>query len=342
MANSFKPLHGDQTLEMLTGLFQASLMMPKQLTAKKDSLPLTIISGFLGAGKTTLVNRLLSGDHGRRLAILVNDFGSINIDYELIRLRSADTISLSNGCACCTVAGDLTRTLVTLVEREDPPDAIVLEASGIADPRGIAQIALANPVLSLEGILSLVDAGTFLDLMADPAVSPIVEAQLTAADFIVLNKLDLLSEAKNAVFDRVRKLAPKRPILEAEHSNVSAEVVLGISTQRSGILTCSIEQSHAKAFRSWSGSWNVVFDRGRLSSALLRLPESVIRAKGYFCCASDQTPRYVYQKVGRRSSLCPEPSAGTQDCVSRFVAISPAVKFSADQISALFADCMAD
>lgn len=342
MANPFKPLRGDQTLEMLAGLFEASLTMPKQFTRKKDSLPLTIISGFLGAGKTTLVNRLLSDDHGRRLAILVNDFGSINIDYELVRSRSTDTINLANGCACCTIAGDLTRTLVTLVEREEPPDAIVLEASGIADPRGIAQIALANPILSLEGILSIVDAGTFLDLMADPAVSPIVEAQLTAADFIVLNKRDLLGEAKNAVFDRLRKLAPERPILEAEHSDVSAEIVLGISSRRSGVLTCSIEQSHAKAFRSWSGSWDAVFDRGRLSSALSRLPESVIRAKGYFCCAGDQTPRYVYQKVGRRSSFCPEPSIDTQGCVSRFVAISLAAEFSAGRISALFADCMVD
>ncbi|MBA3508391.1 MAG: GTP-binding protein, partial [Betaproteobacteria bacterium] len=128
--------------------------MPPVQRAAPGSLPLTVIGGFLGAGKTTLLNHLLGAPHGRRLAVLVNDFGPINIDAALIRSRSEDTISLANGCACCSVAGDLTRALIELAQRDEPPDAIVLEASGLADPHGIAQVALANPALRLDGVLT--------------------------------------------------------------------------------------------------------------------------------------------------------------------------------------------
>ena len=107
-----------------------------------------------------------------RLAVLVNDFGRINIDAELIRSRSENAISLTNGCACCTVAGDLTKALLRLVQDPEPPEAIVLEASGLADPRGIAQVALANPALRLDGVLTVVDAETLLYRLDDPRPRP--------------------------------------------------------------------------------------------------------------------------------------------------------------------------
>jgi len=159
----------DEAWQMLSGFIQAAQMIPQAQRAAEGSLPLTVIGGFLGAGKTTLVNRLLSGDHGLRIAVLVNDFGRINIDAALIRSRTEDTISLANGCACCTIAGDLTKTLIGLAARKDPPEAIVLEASGLADPVGIAQVALANPALRLDGILAVVDAEAALRWAADPA-----------------------------------------------------------------------------------------------------------------------------------------------------------------------------
>src|SRR5665213_3036640 len=129
------PAAASAAWQMLGGILEAARIVPSVQRAAPGSLPLTVIGGFLGAGKTTLLTHLLRGDHGRRIAVLVNDFGAINIDAELVRSRTADTISLANGCACCSVAGDLTRALVALAQREDPPDAIVLEASGLADPR---------------------------------------------------------------------------------------------------------------------------------------------------------------------------------------------------------------
>src|SRR4051812_48870754 len=181
--------------QMLSGVLQAAQMIPQSQRAAAGSLPLTVIGGFLGAGKTTLLNNLLTQPHGRKIAVLVNDFGRINIDAALIRSRTEDMISLANGCACCSLAGDLTRTLIELAQREEPPDAIVLEASGLADPRGIAQVALANPALRLDGVLAVVDAETLAERAEDPAGGATFGAQLSAADLVVLNKLDLLDES---------------------------------------------------------------------------------------------------------------------------------------------------
>jgi G3E family GTPase len=326
--------------QMLSGFFQAAKVIPDTQRAAAGSLPLTVISGFLGAGKTTLLNRLLTQPHGRRIAVLVNDFGRINIDAELIRSRTEDTIDLANGCACCSVAGDLARTIVELAQREVPPDAIVIEASGLADPRGIVQVALANPALRLDGIVALVDAETVLQQSKDAACATTLLAQVDAADLIVLNKRDLVTgEQANAARAWLARRAPGRPLLDAVQGDVPVDVVLGIDGRHA---SCDpVAPDHASAFESMSVACEHRLDRARLREWLDHLPEGVIRAKGIVWIADDDARRTVYQRVGRRWSLAPLDAWPDEPRFSRLVLIARKGTIDRDAVAQRLHGCVA-
>ena len=157
-------------------------------------LPLTVIGGFLGAGKTTLLNRWLRHAGGQRLAVLVNDFGALNIDAALVAANSGDPVALvelSNGCVCCQIGDDLSGALIRVLESPERFDAVVIEASGVSDPWRIAQLGRADPGLALDGVIVLVDASVAPAQWRDPLLTDTVERQLRAADLIVVNKVDL-------------------------------------------------------------------------------------------------------------------------------------------------------
>ena len=130
-------------------------------------VPLTIIGGFLGSGKTTLLNRILSQPQGRRFAVIVNDFGDIAIDEDLIASHDGQTIALANGCVCCTIGDNFLRTLLDTLKRDPQPDHIVVEASGVADPARIAEIAAIEKDLTLDGVIILADAAGLERQVAD-------------------------------------------------------------------------------------------------------------------------------------------------------------------------------
>ena len=332
----------DQVWDMLSGFIQAAQMIPLTQRAVDGSLPLTVIGGFLGAGKTTLVNRLLSGDHGVRIAVLVNDFGRINIDAALIRSRTADTISLANGCACCTIAGDLTKTLIGIVSREDPPDAIVLEASGLADPLGIAQVALANPALRLDGMLAVVDAETAVRVAADPACAATFASQIAAADLVILNKTDLVdSAALERAHALMGELAPGKPVIRTSEADVSAEIVLGIRSERVLPEGPVIVNDHAAGFGSWSGSVDGVLDAQKIRAMLRELPAGILRAKGILRLSDAPDRRTVFQQVGPRHSFATEDAAADSR-TSSLVVIGPAGSLDATALSRQFQACRVD
>lgn len=325
---------------MLSGFLQATRVVPEVQRAAPGSLPLTVIGGFLGAGKTTLVNRLLAESHGRRLAVLVNDFGRINIDAALIRSRTQDTIELANGCACCSVAGDLARTLVELAQREEPPDAIVIEASGLADPRGIVQVALANPALRLDGVVALADAEALLGQAADPACARTLLGQIDAADVIVLNKRDLVSAATAAeVRAWLEARAPGRPVIDAVEAAVPVEVVLGIESERAP--GGPVDADHADAFESASIAVDCPLDRMKLRECLRRLPEGIVRAKGILWMADDADRRTAYQRVGRRWSLTPLGDWHGEPRLSRLVVIGRKGTFDGRAVARALQECSA-
>ena len=157
-----------------------------------------MIGGFLGAGKTTLLNRWLRDAGGQRLAVLVNDFGALNIDAELIAANTGETIALSNGCVCCQIGDDLSGALIQVLEAPERFDAVVIEASGVSDPWRIAQLGRADPGLALDGVIVLVDASVARAQWRDPLLTDTVERQLKAADLIVVNKTELVDDGERA------------------------------------------------------------------------------------------------------------------------------------------------
>ena len=190
--------------------------------------PVTVLTGYLGAGKTTLLNRILSEDHGRRYAVIVNEFGEIGIDNDLIASADEELFEMNNGCICCTVRGDLIRTVHGLLAKGGDFDAIVVETTGLADPGPIAQTFFVDGYLKtrtkLDSVTTVVDARHILLRLAD---SREAAEQIAFADQIVLNKTDLVSEQDlREVEMRLRKLNPLAPIHRAQRSNVPLEAIL--------------------------------------------------------------------------------------------------------------------
>ena len=191
-------------------------------------IPVTVIGGYLGAGKTTCLNGLLAADHGLRLAVLVNDFGAVNIDAGLIAAHDGDTVALTNGCVCCAIADDLGAALQAQVERDPPPDRIVVEASGVADPARVLRHAGHWPGCRPGGTAVLADAATLRGRANDKFVGALVVQQMRAADLLVLNKLDLLAAEEHAALRGwVQAQAGPADIVETRFARVDPARLFG-------------------------------------------------------------------------------------------------------------------
>jgi G3E family GTPase len=192
-------------------------------------IPVTVLTGYLGAGKTTLLNRILSEDHGRRYAVIVNEFGEIGIDNDLILNTDEELFEMNNGCICCTVRGDLIRTLHGLLAKGGHFDAIIVETTGLADPGPVAQTFFVDHFLQartvLDSVTTVVDAKHIFLRLADSREA--VE-QIAFADQIVLNKSELVSEQELRETEaRLRKMNPLAPIHRAQRCNVALDKVIG-------------------------------------------------------------------------------------------------------------------
>ena len=193
-------------------------------------IPVTVLTGFLGAGKTTLVNRILSENHGKRIAVIENEFGEVGVDHELVIGADEEIFETSNGCICCTVRGDLIRILGQLRKRRDRFDSVLIETTGLADPGPVAQTFFIDEELkehyTLDAIVTLVDARHIEQELQNSAIA--VE-QIAFADVILLNKIDLVDAASLARIERrVRGISATAAVIHSRNADVPLERVLSL------------------------------------------------------------------------------------------------------------------
>ncbi len=293
-------------------------------------IQLTVIGGFLGAGKTTLLNQLLRDAGDRRLAVLVNDFGAINIDAELVQSREGRMVSLKNGCICCGVAGDFIGELALLRDGPDPPAHVVVEASGVGDPGQI--VVLGDlPGYRKDAAVVVADAETVRAQAADETTGHLVRTQLRAADLLVLNKTDLVGTEQLAQTRAWLRdvIGPSTAIVEAAFGRVPIDVVLGVRTLASPEREVRAHDHaghdhadhHNPSFETWSWQGDAAIHGAGLVEALKQLPAGIVRAKGLLHLREDPASRYVLQVVGRRFSVQPDRPWRDESPASKLVVI---------------------
>ncbi|MSO68604.1 MAG: GTP-binding protein [Pseudolabrys sp.] len=192
-------------------------------------IPVTVLTGYLGAGKTTLLNRILSEPHGKKYAVIVNEFGEIGIDNELVVNADEEVFEMNNGCICCTVRGDLVRIIDGLMRRKGKFDAIIVETTGLADPAPVAQTFFMDEAVGaktkLDAVITVADARWLKDRLKD---APEAKNQIAFADVILLNKTDLVSEAELAEIEaRIRGINPYARLHRTQRANIALDEVLG-------------------------------------------------------------------------------------------------------------------
>ncbi len=331
--------------------------MPEKSTSVSNrGVPVTILTGFLGAGKTTLLNRILSGNHGLRIAVLVNDFGSINIDADLVVgvESGGDIVSLANGCVCCNIRDDLLLAVQQVIERPEQPECIVLEASGVAEPSGIAVTftdAKLRDRIRLDSIVCVVDAA---QIFAVPELMDLKLRQIAFADMLILNKVDLVSRDEVA---RIRAWLDEHfhryRLVEAMRGEVPLEILLSCGRFDPNQLDNSLRhhrhecedehcnhEDHAKAFSTWSFETDQPFLLDALRLTAKKLSPSIYRCKGIVYSIDAPRQIAVLQVVGKRVDISLGEAWCQRSPQSQIVAIGAYGMVDAKVLHEQFSGCL--
>ena len=263
----------------------------------------TVIGGYLGAGKTTLLNHLLANSDGKRIGLLINDFGEINIDGDLIASKTDSQINLTNGCVCCTLVDGYHVAIDQLSEVEPALEQIVVEASGVADVQNLAQYG-HGPNMQLDAVLVVADAETIQARAKDKYVAGTIQRQLKAADLIILNKADLVSESQlTVVLDWLQQDFPDARVFSTSRAQVPLPLLVGIrDVERPPVLA---DYAHAH-YATWHFKHDQPVTRATVNDFLTGLDASVLRAKGFARLHDGST--VSIQVVGRRSEIESTPA----------------------------------
>ena len=266
-------------------------------------IPLTIISGFLGTGKTSLLTHLLTQagpENGRRrITAMVNDFGALNIDAELIAAKHGNQISLANGCVCCSIGDDLMRSFMEVMQQTPLPDHIIIEASGVAEPSRIAGFAAVDRQLRLDGIVTLVDASAHNVYSKDTYLADNYAKQIEAAHLLLISKPDLADAATLENLEKeLATQKPDVPMAQVTHGALPINLVLGLNGDHEIPQTQEIIDH---GFVQWAGHLNDM-PRAALIAKLEKLRPHVLRAKGVL---QDGEGGYVLHLAGGLITTAP-------------------------------------
>jgi G3E family GTPase len=305
------------------------------------SVPVVLVAGFLGAGKTTVVNYLLAHAEGRRIAAVVNDFGAINIDAELITGAADGVVSLSNGCICCSLEGDLLRTLAGLLRRDPRPEMIVIETSGVADPMDIVR-NLMDPLVwreaPLETVLCVVDATSPVATLDDA----LLRSQVRAADVVAFSKVDIADAAELArVRDAVKAMRPAAVLVDALLGAVPLALLFPGDVDRVPVpREPGPRRPAADRFETLSWTSERPVSLSRLQQAIGRLAPKLARAKGLFETIEQPGRLMVFQLAGGRATLAPAatPAAGMPR--TRIVFVAELGVLSREEIERIMQGCV--
>lgn len=330
-------------------------------------IPITILSGFLGAGKTSLLNHILHGNHGLRIGVLVNDFGEINIDAELVAGVSGNSVSLSNGCVCCSIRDDLVESTLQLVQGPNRPEYLILETSGVADPVSVSLTFVESELKSLidvDSILTVVDAENIRSL--DDEYEELAEDQISMADIVILNKVDLADQVTlDDLKSWIHAIVPNARLIETTHGKVPLELILGIGQfepERVLGKTSSDIHVHAESghdhhqqdhdghhndhhhdhtlvFSTWSYSSNKPHSYKALRQAVESLPSTIYRVKGIVFLNESPDRRGVIQLVGKRTRVSVSESWGDKTPYTRIVMIGTHGGVDVNELSERFKSC---
>lgn len=269
-----------------------------------------LVTGFLGSGKTTLINSLLQREHGMRIAAIVNDFGAINIDEALLESATDEVIGLKNGCICCSLQGDLLRTLKQVLTG-DSPDLIVIEASGVADPQGIIE-ALLDPVLwpsvLLDSVVCLADAQD-LTTIPERMEDPLWKAQFNAADIVQLSKGDGVEPNDLSKLTLQLNTIGKRLVYDTASDTDMLNALLGFGASSTRLTAGAPVQSDDRfASLEWHHQGHV--SMAAFQSVIGAISTTLLRAKGFVCFTEKPGAQMVFQLVGQRATLAPRDQLG--------------------------------
>jgi G3E family GTPase len=302
--------------------------------------PVTVLSGFLGSGKTTLLNRLLKADHGLRIAVMINDFGDVNIDKDLVVGQTGDVVELSGGCLCCTIRGDLLDSARELLTSGREFDYVVVETSGLAEPLAVAQTFLVPELEAsyrLDAVITVVDSANIENWLDSNETA---SEQIRCADLLIANKLDLVGpEDVDRIRSRLAGINANARVLPSINCDIPAELLLDVDAHKPAAApqyTRVREHVSHRDVLSVSFSAEIELDYDLFDRFLQNLPDGVFRAKGTIAIQG-LSRRVIFHRVGSRNVL--DQGAGWADQPRSCRAVFLGQNFDREQLLSALRAC---